>query len=97
MDANSAGGLHLFDACASKTIRSIQCEDVEMIMSANLSAPTGAQRLAGQYWRRRLVDALKRQWVAYKDWYDQQAASDRSAGFDERRTAQGHRAGALTD
>jgi uncharacterized protein YjiS (DUF1127 family) len=74
MDANSAGGLHLFDACASKTIRSIQCEDVEMIMSANLSAPTGAQRLAGQYWRRRLVDALKRQWVAYKDWYDQQQA-----------------------
>jgi uncharacterized protein YjiS (DUF1127 family) len=43
-------------------------------MSANLSAPTGARILAGQFWRRRLVDALKRQWVAYKDWHDQQQA-----------------------
>ena len=59
---------------SDQTIRPFQSEDVEMIMSATQSAPTGAQRLAGQFWGRRLLDALKQQWAAYRDWHDEQRA-----------------------
>ena len=62
---------------SDQIIRSFQCEEVEMVMSANLIAPTGVQRLSGPFWRRRLVEALKRQWVAYQDWHIQQQAITR--------------------
>ena len=48
-----------------------------MVMGANLSAPTGVQRLAGQFWSRRLVEALHRQWAAYQNWHTQQQAMAR--------------------
>ena len=59
---------------SDQAIRSFQREEVEMVMSANLSAPTGVQRLAGQFWSRRLVEALQRQWAAYRNWHTQQQA-----------------------
>ena len=48
-----------------------------MIMSANLSAPTGVQRLARPFRRRRLIEALKRQWATYENWRIQQQAMAR--------------------
>jgi len=45
-----------------------------MVMSANLSAPIGVQSLARQIWTRRLVEALQRQWVAYRHWHLQRQA-----------------------
>jgi len=47
-----------------------------MIMSANLSAPIEVQSLTGQYWKRRLVAALKRLWVAYRNWRIEQQTID---------------------
>jgi len=58
-------------------IRSFQCEEVEMVMSANLIAPAGVQRLSGPFWRGRLLEALQRQWVAYQDWRIRQQAITR--------------------
>ena len=73
MDANPAGRLHLFDD--ERSINPlVPAREMEMIMSANLSAPTAVQRLTGPFWRRRLVEAVKRRWVAYQDWHDQQQA-----------------------
>jgi len=62
---------------SDQAIRSFQREEVEMVMGANLSAPTGVQRLAGQFWSRRLVEALHRQWAAYQNWHTQQQAMAR--------------------
>jgi uncharacterized protein YjiS (DUF1127 family) len=62
---------------SDQTIRSLHREEVEMIMSANLSAPTGVQRLARPFRRRRLIEALKRQWATYENWRIQQQAMAR--------------------
>ena len=43
-------------------------------MNASLSAPIGAQSLAGQFGGRRLIAALKRSWTAYLSWRSEQHA-----------------------
>jgi uncharacterized protein YjiS (DUF1127 family) len=43
-------------------------------MNASLSAPIGAQSLAGQFWGRRLIAALKRLSTAYLNWRGERQA-----------------------
>jgi uncharacterized protein YjiS (DUF1127 family) len=62
---------------SDQTIRSLQREEMEMVMSANLSAPTGVQGLARHFWRGRLIEALRRQGAAYQNWRTQQRAMAR--------------------
>jgi uncharacterized protein YjiS (DUF1127 family) len=62
---------------SGQTIRSLQREEMEMVMSANLGAPTGVRRLARHFWRRRRIEALRQQWEAYQNWRTQQRAMAR--------------------